>query len=474
MAKVVVVGLGPAGPELLTIAAREAIAVHDQRWLRTVRHPAAVAVPGAGSFDDVYERGESLDQVYEEIAARLTAAAFDHGAVLYAVPGSPMVAERTVELLRQRAAAGVIELEVQPALSFLDLAWTRLGVDPAAASVRVVDGHRFAVEAAGERGPLLVAQCDSPVVLSEIKLAVEEPPAEPVTVLQRLGLPDESVQLVAWNDLDRAVTPDHLTTVWIPVLTAPVGAELVRFAELVRTLRERCPWDQEQTHQSLRRHLIEEAYEALEAIELLDPDVPATIAHLEEELGDVLFQVYFHSTLAAEEGWFTLADVARGIHDKLVHRHPHVFGDVQADSAGQVLANWEEIKRAEKGRDSVMDGLPLALPALALAAKVQKKAASVGFDWPDVSGPFGKVAEELDEVREDPSEAEVGDLLFACVNVARHLGHDPEAALRLATATFRDRFRQVEELAQQRGIALAGAGIDTLDHLWDEVKARQR
>jgi MazG family protein len=147
---------------------------------------------------------------------------------------------------------------------------------------------------------------------------------------------------------------------------------------------------------------------------------------------------------------------------------------VQADSAGQVLANWEEIKRAEKGRDSVMDGLPLALPALALAAKVQKKAASVGFDWPDVSGPFGKVTEELDEVREDPSEAEVGDLLFACVNVARHLGHDPEAALRLATATFRDRFRQVEELARQRGIALAGAGIDALDQLWDEVKARQR
>src|SRR4051812_8529441 len=471
---VVVVGLGPAGPELLTVAAREAIAAHDHRWLRTVRHPAAVAVPGAGSFDDVYERGESLDQVYEEIADRLTAAATERGAVLYAVPGSPMVAERTVELLRQRAAAGVIELEVQPALSFLDLAWTRLGIDPAAASVRVVDGHRFAVEAAGERGPLLVAQCDSPVVLSEIKLAVDEPPTEPVTVLQRLGLPDESVQLVAWNDLDRVVTPDHLTTIWIPTLSAPVGAELVRFAELVRTLRERCPWDQEQTHQSLRRHLIEEAYEALEAIELLDPDDPATIAHLEEELGDVLFQVYFHSTLAAEEGWFTLADVARGIHDKLVHRHPHVFGDVQADTAGQVLANWEEIKRAEKGRDSVMDGLPLALPALALAAKVQKKAASVGFDWPDVAGPFAKVIEELDEVREDPSEAEVGDLLFACVNVARHLGHDPEAALRLATATFRDRFRQVEELAQQRGIALAGAGIDALDQLWDEVKGRQR
>src|SRR3954465_10428324 len=196
MAKVVVVGLGPAGPELLTIAAREAIAVNDQRWLRTVRHPAAVAVAGAGSFDDVYERGESLDQVYEEIADRLTAAASDHGAVLYAVPGSPMVAERTVELLRQRAAAGVIELEVQPALSFLDLAWTRLGVDPAATGVRLVDGHRFGVDGAGGRGPVLVARGAPAVVLADIKLAVDEPATEPVTVLQRLGLPDESVQLV--------------------------------------------------------------------------------------------------------------------------------------------------------------------------------------------------------------------------------------------------------------------------------------
>src|SRR3954451_23348734 len=356
MAKVVVVGLGPAGPELLTVAAREAIAVHDQRWLRTLRHPAAVAVPGAGSFDDVYERGESLDQVYEEIADRLTAAASDHGAVLYAVPGSPMVAERTVELLRQRAAAVVIELEVHPALSFLDLAWPRLGIDPAAAGVRLVDGHRFAAEAAGERGPLLVAQCDSAVVLSEIKLAVDEPPTEPVTVLQRLGLPDESVQLVAWNDLDRVVTPDHLTTIWIPTLSAPVGAELVRFAELVRTLRERCPWDQEQTHQSLRRHALEEAYEVVEAIDELEGGGDEAVAHLEEELGDLLFQVYFHATLATEEGWFTLADIARGIHDKLVRRHPHVFADIEADTADTVLTNWEEIKRAEKGRTGVMDG----------------------------------------------------------------------------------------------------------------------
>ena len=473
MGRVVVVGLGPAGFDLVTAGALDAIARTGRRWLRTERHPAAPVVPDAATFDEVYERAASLDEVYAEIADRLVAEAALHGEVLYAVPGSPAVAERTVELLRERAAAGDIELEVLPALSFLDLAWARLGVDPVATGVRVVDGHRFAVEAAGERGPLLVAQCDSRQVLSDVKLSVDEGPDEAVTVLQRLGLPDESVRRVAWADLDREIEPDHLTSLWIPHLAAPVGAELVRFEELVRTLREQCPWDREQTHDSLRRHLIEEAYEALEAIEQLDPDDPSRIAHLEEELGDVLFQVYFHATLAAEEGWFTLADVARGIHDKLVHRHPHVFGDVEADTAGQVLANWEDIKRAEKGRSSVMDGLPHALPALMLAAKVQKKAASAGFDWPDVEGPYAKVTEELGEVRDDPSsEAELGDLLFACVNVARHLGHDPEAALRLATRTFEQRFRDVERLAAERGIDLAGAGLDALDRLWDEIKTR--
>src|SRR5205814_1164150 len=162
--------------------------------------------------------------------------------------------------------------ELVAGLSFLDLAWARLGVDPLTAGARLVDGRRFAVEAAGERGPLLVAQCDARHVLSEIKLAVDEPPDEPVTVLQRLGLADESVRHVSWSDLDRAVEPDHLTTLWIPTLGAPVAGELVRFAELVRTLRERCPWDREQSHQTLTRHLLEETYEVLEAIEALPGD----------------------------------------------------------------------------------------------------------------------------------------------------------------------------------------------------------
>jgi tetrapyrrole methylase family protein/MazG family protein len=468
---VVVVGLGPAGPELVTPAAAAIIARIPHRFLRTARHPAALAVPDAATFDPVYEGAVTLEDVYPAIVASLVAAAAEHGEVLYAVPGSPLVAERTVELLR---AEPRVQVEIVPALSYLDLAWAALGVDPLAAGVRLVDGRRFAVEAAGEPGPLLVAQCDRREVLSDIKLAVDVEPDEPVVVLQRLGLPDEAVTAVAWADLDRAVEPDHLTTLWIPTLAAPVGHEVARFHELVRTLREQCPWDRVQTHASLSRHLIEEAYELVEAIDGLA--AAGDDEHLVEELGDVLFQVEIHAAIAEQEGRFTMADVARGVHDKLVRRHPHVFGTVAVDGPDAVVVNWEAIKRAEKGRTSAFEGIPGGLPALTYAAKVQRKAAGLGFDWPDVAGALPKVAEEAAElvaVADDGERAldELGDLLFAVVNVARHLDLDPETALRGATAKFRARFEAVEALASERGLTLAELDLPALDALWDEVKA---
>ena len=474
-ARLTVVGLGPAGPDLVTAGTLDALASTPHRYVRTTRHPAATAVGAATSFDDVYERSERLEDVYRAIADTLLAAAAEHGDVVYAVPGSPVVAERSVELLVEATApAGDgpdVELVVLPALSFVDLAWARLRVDPVAAGARLVDGQRFAVEAAGERGPLLVAQCDRPSVLSEIKLAVEDEPAERVVVLQRLGLPDEAVFEVAWADLDREVPADHLTSLWVPALSAPVGRELIRFDELVRTLRAECPWDREQTHASLRRHLIEEAYETVEAIDGLDPEAGEGFEHLEEELGDLLFQVYFHATLAAEEGHFTLADVARGIHDKLRLRHPHVFGEVEVDGAGDVMRNWEQIKKAEKGRDSVMDGIPGALPALLYAAKVQKRADNSGFAYPTLEAAFADVESELAEAREDPSEHEVGDLLYAATGLAHHRGIDPESALRAAADRFQARFRVVERLADAEGVALNDADADTLDRWWRTAKA---
>lgn len=496
----VVIGLGPGDPGLLTVAAREAIATVPTRFLRTARHPSASAVGDAVAFDDVYDQAGTMDEVYATIAARVADAALALGEVLYAVPGSPLVAERTVELLR---ADERVECSIGPALSFLDLAWARLGIDPVAAGARIVDGHRFALEAAGSTGPLLVAQCDRRLVLSDIKLSVEGDPA-PVVVLQRLGMADEAVVEVAWADLDRSFAPDHLTCLWIPRLAEPVAAETVRLVELVRTLRRRCPWDRRQTHRSLGRHLLEESYEVLDAIDSLpvaaSPAAPgdaggdAAWDHLEEELGDLLFQVAFHSVLGAEAGRFDFADVARGVHDKLVRRHPHVFAPPEAGASdvlpAQVAAGWEQIKKREKGRASVMDGIPSALPAVLYADKVQRKATSLGLDWPDAGPVWSAVAGELDELRAAVAAspagvgaaatdevdagvaAELGDVLFSVVNLGRKLGVDSEAALRGATARFRRRVQAIESLAEADGIDPASAAPEVLDRLWAEAKRR--
>ena len=434
--RVTVVGLGPGGPDLVTAGTLAAIEATPVRFLRTSRHPAAVVVPGARSFDDLYERSGSFADVYAAIVEELVAAAGAAGHVVYAVPGNPRVLERSVELL---VGDGRVEVDVQPSLSFLDLAWVRLGIDPLEAGVRLVDGHRFEVDAAGERGPLLVAHCHNRRVLSDIKLSVDGDGTDRVLVLQRLGLPDESVTEVAWADLDRDVEPDHLTSLYIPALAAPVAAEVVRFADLVRTLRSSCPWDREQTHESLTRHLLEETYEVLEAIGGLGAD-GAGYDHLEEELGDLLFQVVFHATLAAEAGQFTLADVARTVHDKLVVRHPHVFGEVEAADADAVMATWEQRKKAEKGRASVFDGIPGNLPSLLLAHKVQRKAASVGVEV----GALGPIA-----VGDLADGDAVGEALFAVVTAARRLDVDPEAALRAAAGRFRDEARAVESAQPQ-------------------------
>ena len=422
--RVVVVGLGPGDPSLVTAGVLAAIEATPVRFLRTERHPSASLVAGAATFDHHYEADDTFDEVYRHITADLVAAAVEHGEVLYAVPGSPRVLERTVDFLDAEAAAGTIELDVLAGLSFTDLAWVRLGVDPYEQGVRLVDGHRFAVAAAGQRGPLLVAHCHNRRVLSDVKLAVEDPPTTPVTVIQRLGLPDEQIFTVAWADLDREVEPDHLTSLFIPELAAPVAGEVQAFVDLVGTLREQCPWDQAQTHHTLTRHLLEESYEVIEAIEALPEGADGTdpaYEHVEEELGDLLFQVVFHAEIASEVGAFTLADVARGIHDKLVRRHPHVFAGA-SDDLDSINRRWEEIKRDEKGRESVMDGIPATLPALLYALKVLRKAESAGRPW-------------------TPEGDDLGDRLLALVAEARGAGIDPESVLRAAAARVRDAVR---------------------------------
>lgn len=465
--KITVVGLGPAGEDLVSPPARRALETATTAFLRTARHPAAAAFSDIPTFDHHYEEAATFDEVYERIVADLVTTAqvvsTGGGTVVYAVPGSPLVAERTVDMLLSDPR---VDVAIVPAMSFLDLAWARLGVDPVSAGVRLVDGTRFAVEGAGERGPLLVAQCWSVPVLSELKLAVDDPgPADhaTATILYHLGMADEVVATVPWHDVDRAVVPDHLTSVWVPRYAAPVARELAALDELVRTLRRECPWDRQQTHVSLRRHLLEEAYEVMDAIDGLAAEEAGTThtpghdaaAHLEEELGDLLFQVFFHARLAAEEGRFTIADVARGLHDKLVSRHPHVFGELDAPDAETVVANWEELKKAEKGRASVTEGIPPTLPALALSAKLQRKAEGVpGAPRASDDALYARATELLHSVgaggggpgeeAERATAGAAGDLLWAVTDLVRRRGVEPEDALRVAALAFAAAVRDAE------------------------------
>jgi tetrapyrrole methylase family protein/MazG family protein len=483
----VVTGIGPAGPELLSGEARAAIDAVATRFVRTERHPAAGAVEARESFDSLYESCASFEEAYRHMAERLVEAASAEGTVLYAVPGSPMVAERSVELL---LADPRVEVELVPGMSFLELVWARLGIDPLQAGVQLLDGPSFPLEAAGREGPFVVGQCWSPEVLSLVKLALDACPQAAdcrVTVLQRLGLASESVRSVPLAQLDREVEPDHLTSLFVPKLRDGVAAEAGRLDELVRTLRERCPWDRRQTHQSLVRHLIEEAYEVVDAIGSLDGS-PGSYGHLEEELGDLLFQVCFHSVLAAEQGQFELADVARSVHDKLVARHPHLFGDLDAPTAEAVMANWEQIKKKEKGRASLMDGIPDSLPSTVLAQKVLRKAATVGLrpaaapGEPGTGPPSGPVApvgggsateggtvEGQGGALDAAAEEEVGELLLSVVELARIRGVDAEAALRVAARRVRQRFVAAEALAGEKGADLSSMSPQEAAELWEEA-----
>ncbi len=456
------VGLGPAGSAHLSAAVAAVMANARCCYLRTTQHPAAEAFEAFESFDHLYESADTFAQVYRDIVDALVEAAMVHAPepIVYAVPGSPLVAEQTVALLREDER---VDVTIIPGLSFLDLAWDRLALDPLHEGVRLVDAEQFSTQTVGERGPFLVAQCWSKSLLSEIKLSGDDEDDDrlpPVTLLWHLGLPEEEVRTVDWWDMDRAISPDHLTSLYIPVLNSALNAEreLARLETLVHTLRDRCPWDRVQTHSTLIPHLIEESYEVVDALSALSsvdhPPDAADFAHLEEELGDLLFQIVFHARLAQEEGQFTLAGVARGVHDKLVHRHPHVFGDVDAATPEEVVGNWEAIKKEEKGRRSVTEGIPAHLPSLMLMAKLQRKARSVGISpslqVPDLIDLVTTLQEHASRGQSDDAdaplvenaslnEALVGDLLFEITDLARRVGVDAEQALRTRAASYRER-----------------------------------
>ena len=346
MSEIVIGGLGPGSKDLVSDAVHQLARTHTT-FLRTRKHPSANAFAELDSFDHLYESQQSVVEVYEAITEQLVLEAIDRGKIGYLVPGSPLIAERTVDLLRQRQE---VSIEVLPGISFLDLAWERLHVDPVGRGVTIVDGQNLESGFASLTGPLLVAQCDNRFVLSDIKLSLEFENPPKVTVLQRLGLNDEAIFEVEWENLDREFEPDHLTSLWIPdlPLSGPVGSMGELYA-LVRRLRSACPWDRDQTPSSLIPGLLEEANEVVEAIELIESDA-GSLDDLIEELGDLLFHIMMQGAIGEEGETFDMGDVARGIRDKMIRRHPHIFDrdpGMPMPSKEQLAKQWTAIKAAE-------------------------------------------------------------------------------------------------------------------------------
>jgi len=471
-----IVGLGPAGLDRVSDSIRSLLDESSTPVVgRTLDHPASVELDALRPViwcDDLYESSETFEEVYDSIAARVVDLATE-GPVTYAVPGSAFVGERAVAAVRDRCEQAGIECGVEGGESFLDLAVEHAGIDPFERGFQVIDAHQMP-EPLLLHVPTLIVQIDGAAAFTRVheRLSRLLDADSPVTVLSDLGMKTQSVTEMRLGDL----RPEHAGL----RVTIALDVEAPGWPGLVRTnsrLRRECPWDREQTHQSLARHLLEEAYETLDAIDGLSTDTAEVdvdgYVHLEEELGDLLLQVVFHATLAGEADMFGVEEVAETVRRKLVRRHPHVFGDVEAETADDVMANWEALKRDEKGRESVLDGVPAALPALARSLELQSRAASVGFDWPDLEGVLAKVHEEIAEVLDaigdaDALQSEVGDLLFSAVNLARHLSVDPEMALRGAAARFDRRFRVVEAGGDPKG-----ATLEELDKRWEQAKLEE-
>lgn len=472
MASVTIVGLGPADWETVPHSTRELLTGERPVVVRTLRHPAAAALAELRTVtacDDLYESANALDDVYTAIARRVLAMA--PADVLYAVPGGPGVGERSVVEIRKQAGESDIAVSMILGGSFLEPVLAAAGLDPLARGMQLLDAHSLP-DPLLLHLPTIIGHVDRPRVAADVKDALSRvlEPDVAVTVIRDAGSPRETIIVVPLGELHSADV-DERTTLFLD----PPPAGWPGLIAVNRRLRQECPWDREQTHHSLVQHLVEEAYEVVDAISALSPEAPAgepdygAYAHLEEELGDLLLQVIFHATLASESAGFDVEEIAEQIRRKLVRRHPHVFGDADAPSATEALGQWDERKRLEKGRESAMDGVPASLPALMRALQFQRKAASRGFDWPDAAGPLDKIAEEAAELAAaDGAEQrsdELGDLLFSIVNLARHLEIEPELALRHAADRFSDRFRSMEASGP-----LAGKSLAELDALWEQAK----
>jgi len=440
---ITIVGLGPGDPALLTRQADAALRSANVVFMRTGRHPAFDYLRAAGvpvkTFDAIYERGATLTEVYDGIVHRLIAlddAARGCADVVYAVPGHPRVGERTTQLLVDWSQREGRPLRLIEGVSPIEPALRLAGAD-AADGLQMVDAQELVGEpfpALDTDRPALILHVESGEVASDVKLALGAlyPDEHQVILVQSPATPEERASKVPLFELDRQAGIDHATSLYVPAL--PYAASWLGLQRIVATLRAPggCPWDREQTHRTLRQHLLDEAYEVLDALDRDDAD------ELCGELGDLALQIALHCQIALEEGEFTPSEVFASIIAKLRRRHPHVFGDVKVDGAGQVLVNWEQIKREERGESNhrrQFEGVPASLPALAQALTYQERAARVGHE-PELGQSAVERLRELTEAEGPGDEVQWGNLLFAIVAAARRRGVNPESALREANARF--------------------------------------
>jgi len=480
---VTIIGLGPGNPELLSRQAWKLLSSAEEVYLRTKMHPSVSGFPKGlkvYSFDHFYEQDIAFEDVYAKITASILALGQRKSGVIYAVPGHPFIAEATTpEIVRQAAELG-ITVKIVEGLSFVEPVFGLLGMDPLP-QASLIDGLELAIAhhpPFPPNAPVLIAQIHSPSVASEVKITLMTvyPDDHQVMLVHGAGTADARIETIELYKIDRDRNIGLQTALYVPALGSSSSFE--SFQEVVAHLRapDGCPWDREQTHLSLRPFLLEETYEVLAALD--DEDQAA----LQEELGDLLLQIVLHAQIASEYGEFSMVDVLQGIQEKLIHRHPHVFGDLEIDDQQTVLENWEKLKLAERedieqGSNGVLTGVSAQLPALVQAETFQQRVKRVGFDWPDIQGVYDKVSEELLEIKQSETaqeiEDEIGDLLFAVVNLARWHKVDAESALRQANRKFRQRFEDLESEVHRQGIDIAQLNIDELDKLWNRVKKKR-
>lgn len=485
MKNIHVIGLGAGDLDQLPLGIYRLLQESSNRiYLRTKEHPVIKQLESEGfmfqSFDQIYEKHDTFEAVYEEICATLFQLA-EKDSIIYAVPGHPLVAERTVQLLLERGDNKHTKIEIGGGQSFLDPLFKAVKIDPIE-GFQLLDATSLKRDEIEIRQHLIIGQVYDTFMASEVKLTLMEklPDDYEVYIVTAAGSREEKVTRVPLYELDREVSLNNLTSVYVPPVTeeAILYKDFSKLRQIIAQLRgpNGCPWDKEQTHQSLKRYLIEEAYELIEAIDEDDID------HIIEELGDVLLQVMLHAQIGEDDGYFSIDEVIESISAKMVRRHPHVFGDIHAETAEDVLKNWQEIKNEEKGEEqshSLLDDVGKHLPNPLRAYELQKKAAKVGFDWDVVEDALAKVKEEIQEfeveMKAQDSERlvqEFGDILFALINVARFYKINPEEALFSTNQKFIRRFSYVEQCVKESGKDFKDFTLSELDAFWDQAKKK--